>query len=347
MVIRYIRRGGEYVPVDENGRVLTDQKSYERKGPNPKGGDGLIHNNGVNRGSEAEFDKLMLAFLNEGRILTPDELGAKNGAAAYKNLTKDFESLVQKNNINKDEYIDNFNKYGKGTLTNSEKQNLDKYGKINPTDQEKKDFVGLSPEDQEKFKDGNLNTGGSNTGSGDAPENDPYGMKDLFDFDTEGSTANKLYEMYKEINQGQYDSAKLESQYQERDMNKLISGERQALMDQIREDRRRGLKSGLSQSAIANREIQGLLQGQAMASGLGEEFLSERRQLNSMGQNIDAMSKGQVIDGYNQGLGNVISGNRAAGAGDFYSQFLNWRNSSARERSLYDEYNNKYGSGQK
>src|SRR5690554_886042 len=167
----------------------------------------------------------------------------------------------------------------------------------------------------------------------------PYtSIDDYLDFDTEGTIGNRLYETFRDINQRQYESSMLESQYQERDMNRMIAGERQQLMDQIREDRRRALKSGLSQSAIANREIQGLLQGQAMASGYGEDFLRERRQLSQMGQNIDSMARGNVLDAYGQGMGNMFAALQTSDASDMFSLFKRRQGLNNRQTTELDDF---------
>lgn len=166
-------------------------------------------------------------------------------------------------------------------------------------------------------------------------------MGDMFDFDTQGTTANKLFEVYKEANQDQYKSAMEESAYMEKDLNKMLGTERQSLIETMREDRKRMLKSGLSQSAIANREIQGLLQGQNIATELGTGFLGERRNLNQMGNSIDSMSKTQVIDSYNAGLGNMAGGLRAAQSGDLWQQALLYSKGPAGAKSEYDKRYNQ------
>ena len=166
-------------------------------------------------------------------------------------------------------------------------------------------------------------------------------MGDMFDFDTQGTTANKLFEVYKEANQDQYKSAMEESAYMEKDLNKMLGTERQSLIETMREDRKRMLKSGLSQSAIANREIQGLLQGQNIATELGTGFLGERRNLNQMGNSIDSMSKTQVIDSYNAGLGNMAGGLRAAQSGDLWQQALLYSKGTAGAKSEYDKRYNQ------
>ena len=162
------------------------------------------------------------------------------------------------------------------------------------------------------------------------------GVEGLFGFDTPGSVGNTLFDIYRQANQDQYDSSMKESAYMEKDLNKMIGQERQSLIDSMREDRKKMLKSGLSQSAIANREIQGLLQGQNIATELGTGFLTERRNLNQMGGTIDSMAKTQAVDAINAGVGNAYGGIKAAGAGDLWEQALAYSRGGHKAKGTYD-----------
>ena len=161
--------------------------------------------------------------------------------------------------------------------------------------------------------------------------------ENFFSMDKEGTVANDLYNTFKQANQDQYESGMLESQYMEKDLNKMVGMERQNLIDSIREDRKKMLKSGLSQSAIANREIQGMLQGQSIASEMGQGFLGERRNLEQMGAGIDSMSRVQAYESMGGGLGNAYGGIAAAGAGDMYDSILKYSRGGSRIQNYYDD----------
>lgn len=167
--------------------------------------------------------------------------------------------------------------------------------------------------------------------------NDINAMENLFGFDTPGTVGNTLYDTYRQANQDQFKSSMQESQYMEKDLNRMVGQERQSLIDSIREDRKKMLKSGLSQSAIANREIQGLLQGQSIATELGTEFLGERRNLMQMGNTIDSMSKTQALDSMNAGIGNTFAGITAAQAGSQYETSAQYNKASPKLQAIYDE----------
>lgn len=170
--------------------------------------------------------------------------------------------------------------------------------------------------------------------------NDINSMDNLFGFDTPGTVGNTLYDIYRQANQDQFNSSMQESQYMEKDLNRMVGQERQALIDSIREDRKKMLKTGLSQSAIANREIQGLLQGQNIATELGTGFLGERRNLMQMGNSIDSMSKTQALDSINAGIGNTYAGITAAQSGDMWEQVLKYTKGGYKQKSAYDNFIN-------
>ena len=171
--------------------------------------------------------------------------------------------------------------------------------------------------------------------------NNTNAMENLFGFDTPGTVGNSLYDIYRQANQDQFNSSMQESQYMEKDLNKMIGQERQSLIDSIREDRKKMLKTGLSQSAIANREIQGLLQGQNVATELGTGFLGERRNLMQMGNNIDSMAKTQALDSINSGIGNTYAGITAAQSGDMWEQILKYTKGGYKQQSAYDRFTDK------
>lgn len=168
--------------------------------------------------------------------------------------------------------------------------------------------------------------------------NDINSMDNLFGFDTPGTVGNTLYDIYRQANQDQFNSSMQESKYMEKDLNRMIGQERQSLIDSIREDRKKMLKSGLSQSAIANREIQGLLQGQNIATELGTGFLGERRNLMQMGNSIDSLSKTQALDSINAGIGNTYAGIATSQSGDGWEAALKYSKGGYKAQSFYDRF---------
>ena len=188
-----------------------------------------------------------------------------------------------------------------------------------------------NPNNPEVFNPNSVNNNNNNINS----------MDNLFGFDTPGTVGNTLYDIYRQANQDQFESSMQESQYMEKDLNRMVGQERQALIDNIREDRKKMLKSGLSQSAIANREIQGLLQGQNIATELGTGFLGERRNLMQMGNNIDSMAKTQALDSINAGIGNTYAGITTSQSGDYSEMIKKYLGSSRKFQDAFERFYEK------
>lgn len=92
-----------------------------------------------------------------------------------------------------------------------------------------------------------------------------------------GSAADEIYQSYLQGQKTQYEQGMQASQGAEVGMQSEMAGNRQALLDQMRNDRRTKLKSGLSSAQIANEEIQSLLMGQSNAQMIAGQYFDQRQ----------------------------------------------------------------------
>lgn len=176
------------------------------------------------------------------------------------------------------------------------------------------------------------------------PGGAPAGVKSPYYLDPKnigqpGTPAGGIYDMYLQGQEELYKQGMEGSQQAEVGMQSELAGNRQALLDQMRNDRRTKLKSGLSSAQIANEEIQSLLMGQSTAQQVAGTYFDQRQGVQSAYALAPQTAAEQAYAQYAQ---QNLSGSAfaASGAGDASYQAAYYASLSPEQKAAYDKVTN-------
>lgn len=137
---------------------------------------------------------------------------------------------------------------------------------------------------------------------------------DVTEIDQAGTLANDMYNTY--IDLGKMHKQSMAGQ--EAKMQQELVANRAALLDQIRNDRRTKLKSGLSSSQIANEELQYMMAGNQQAQNITQSYYDQARShdINFSDAGIRSSMYNDIMPGY-LSAGSAYA---ASSATDMYEQ---------------------------
>lgn len=163
----------------------------------------------------------------------------------------------------------------------------------------------------------------------------------------EGSAEADLYNLLLQSQQEQYAEQKRVMDRQEADLFKGIQADRRSTMEDIRNRRRGQLKSGLTQSQIANQEMSSMLQAQQLANMNRGQFQQQRGQAdiyNTGGQ--QQARAAQDLYGIAQGFNTPGSAFYAASTQDPISQAQRYQRASQGSPGFVGGYEQVTGQNQ-